>query len=291
LTRLYGLTLPILTAALAVEAIPTIPVLAPDVVPANGIVAAADGTVYFIDTFHDTVWRIQPGGAVSAFLPGRGSRSLQIDGESNLYGMRDVADGRLALWRADPTGFVSDVSPAPDRRGYAFGAGVEGGLLELAERRPQVGVIGAVTRTPGDDLIITAGAAVRRICPRGIVTTVAAGDPLLRPRFSLLGRLFGEREPHLTGVAVAANGDVLVANAARGVVVRVTADGDVQPVLSSDPGWTPSGVATAGGQIYVLEYGRGVRVRRLTDAGSQLVLHLRPPRPLAWTPSFGRLGG
>jgi hypothetical protein len=305
--RLYGITIPLLLVA--VEAIPTIPML-PPVSLTSGIVAGDDGTVYFADSFHNTVWQISPGGRVSPFLTGRSGRSLQLDDRGNIYGTHQEQRGRVALWRADPAGLVTELhrtSLWPDHN-HAFAVGDGGRIIGWSGGRRRSGVqlwrgepdsqqllagsawgfrdgrgdaarffaIGAMAHTATGDLIVTSGATVRRICRDGVVTTIAADDPLLLPRTNLLSRLFGQRESHLSGVAHAANGDIYVANSARGTLVRIGSDGRTSNALVSEAGWTPTGVAVApGGVVYVLEYGAGVRVRRLGDGPDQFMAHVR----------------
>jgi sugar lactone lactonase YvrE len=270
--RLYGITIPLLLVAF--EAIPTIPMLFPASSTASGIVAADDGTVYFADSFHNMVWQIQPGGRVTPFVTGRSSRWLQIDDRGNIYGTRLEQRGRVVLWRADPAGVVTDlhrVSLMADHN-HAFAVADGGRIIGWSGSF----AIGAMAHTATGDLIVTSGATVRRICRDGVVTTVAAGHPLLQPRKNLLTRLFGQPVSHLSGVALAGNGDIYVANSARGTVVRIDRSGGVSNALVSDAGWTPTGVAIAGGSVvYVLEYGAGVRVRRLSDGAGELMAHVR----------------
>lgn len=300
----------------ATSAIPTIPTVSPAPPVTNGIAVADDGTVYFSDSFNSTVWRLLPGGGLHAFVTGRAGRSLQVDAQGTLYGTDHPQRGRVTLWSADTSGLVTEMPRVSlgdshnhtfvigDRGeviGWSGGGRRNGARLWRAEQHRQQLVagsdwgfrdghgaharffaIGSMTRTADGELIVTSGSTVRRIDALGTVTTIAAGDALLRPRQTLLGRLFGESESHLTGVAVTATGDIYVANSARGTLVRVGRDGLVRDVLLSDSGWTPTGVATSSdGSLYVLEYGAGVRVRRITEGTVQVVAQLRPPRAVA----------
>jgi hypothetical protein len=106
--RLFNFVLPALIAAGA--AIPTIPTVKPGGPPTTGIVAAADGTVYFVDSFHQTVWRVATNGEKTPFVTGRNGRSLQIDEDGFIYGTHEEEKGQLILWRADPSGNVRSPS-------------------------------------------------------------------------------------------------------------------------------------------------------------------------------------
>ena len=52
----------------------------------SGIVAGAEGTLYFVDSFTNTVWRLRPGKVLTPFITGRNGRALQMDAEGNIYG-------------------------------------------------------------------------------------------------------------------------------------------------------------------------------------------------------------
>jgi sugar lactone lactonase YvrE len=294
--------------------IPTIPTLQPPGPPTTGIVAAADGTVYFVDSYHNTVWRMQPGRGTTAFVTGRNGRSLQIDDEGNIYGThRD--GGRLRTWRADGLGNVVEVTrtEVPEQSGHAFILDEDGELIGWTGANRRSGIrlwrarehqrhlvaggewgyrdgsgvqarfqsIGGMALTSDGELLVTSGATVRRVGADGSVSTIAAGDPLLKPR-GFLARLVGDGQGHLTGIAEGDDGSIYVANTGRGAVVRIDPDGSTQDIATSANGWMPTGVASAHGALYILEYGTGVRVRRITsDGASSIVAHVRPDRGLA----------
>lgn len=302
-------------STLADDDIPTIPTLQPPGPPTTGIVAAADGTVYFVDSFQNTVWRVQPGRAAAPFVTGLNGRSLQIDESGNIYGTHHEK-GRVRSWRADASGRVVEISrtEVPDEAGHAYVLDGDGELIGWSGTSRRSGVrlwrarehqrqlvaggewgyrdgagvdaqfqhIGGMALTSGGALLVTSGATVRRVGADGSVSTIAAGDPLLKPRGSLLSRLIGESQRHLSGIAQGDDGSIYVANTGRGTVVRICADGTTQDIATSDDGWIPTGVAAANGMIYVLEYGAGVRVRRITpDGAGMVVAHVRPDRGYA----------
>lgn len=311
--KLHTLAVPLIIASSG--AIPTIPVLGPAEPLTSGIVATGNGTVYFVDSFNETVWRLQPGSALEAFVTGRNGRSLCYDGDGHVYGTHEDAAGRIIVWRADGSGRVVDMTqPHMPQYGHAFVveddgeviatsgtgrrtgvrlvrssddeheviAGGEMGFRDGAGRHARFLPIGGMTRTPDGDLLVTSGASIRRVAADGTVHTIAKGERLLKPRHSFLARIFGDTHGHLMGIAVGAHGEIYVANTARNAVIRIQRNGSADEIVRSDRGWTPTGVATANGALYVLEYGRGVRVRRIDPSGAvSIVAHVKPDHAVA----------
>ncbi|HEX2165906.1 MAG TPA: hypothetical protein VHG09_01590, partial [Longimicrobiales bacterium] len=96
MNRLYSITVPLLLASSgAIPTIPTIPTLGPPGPLTSGIVAMEDGTVYFVDSFSDVVWRLQPGNSLSVFVSGRNGRVLCTDDHGHLYGTHRDESGRM----------------------------------------------------------------------------------------------------------------------------------------------------------------------------------------------------
>ena len=324
MNRLYSLTAPLLIAAAgAIPAIPTIPTLGGPGPLTSGIVALDDGTVFFVDSFSHTVWRLQPGTSLDPFVTGRNGRSLCMDADGHLYGTHEDESGRITTWRADGNGNVVNVAQTEAPSGHTFIveedgaivasrgsgrrtgvrlvrtahddhhhellAGGEMGFRDGAGSHAQFFPIGGMTRTPEGDLLVTSGTAIRRVGPDGKVRTIAKGERLLKPRYAFLARIFGEVHGHLSGIAVGVHGDIYVANSARSAVIRIDRYGSAEELVTAEDGWTPTGVATAGGSLYILEYGHGVRVRRIDANGTLSTMALVPPdRTVAAAVTFGR---
>ena len=277
MNRLYSFAIPLLIASsggvtsydgvASIPTIPTIPTLATPGSPASGIVALDDGTVYFVDTFSSTVWRLQQGAPLDAFVSGRNGRTLHVDHGGRIYGTHEDEDGRVVTWRVDAKGRMDELPhPAVPQYGHPF-----------------------VVEDDGD-VLRTAGASIERVSRNGAVQTIARGERLLKPRHAFLARLFGQVHGHLTSIAVGASGEIYVANSARNAVIRIDRDGSADEVVRSDDGWTPTGVAAAGGMLYILEYGRGVRVRRIDGSGTlSTVALVKRERPVAAAALPGRL--
>lgn len=147
-------------------------------------------------------------------------------------------------------------------------AGRHGALEKIAEgfaaRQGQA-------RAPDGSLWAVDGARLRRIAPDGRVATVG-GDPL--------GGVSHGEPPRLRGVALRPDGSALVADYDHHCIREVKPDGRVSVLFRSGLLWSPSGVATAGGAVYLLEsrpesvsapleaLGSAVRVRRIAPDGS-----------------------
>lgn len=309
MNQLYSFAVPLLIAASG--AIPTIPTLGGPGPLTSGIVALESGTVYFVDSFSHVVWRLRPGSSLDAFVTGRNGRSLCMDGDGHLYGTHEDVSGLITTWRADESGNVVNIAQTEAPTGHTFIVEEDGAIVASRGSGKRTGVrlvrtahdhhhhellaggemgfrdgvggnakffpIGGMTRTPEGDLLVTSGTAIRRVGPDGQVKTIAKGERLLKPRYPFLARIFGEVHGHLSGIAVGSNGEIYVANSARDAVVRINRDGSAQDIVKAEEGWTPTGVATAGGSLYILEYGHGVRVRRIDPDGTLWIMALVPP--------------
>lgn len=284
--RLHGLAFPALLLTVTAGFIPTIPTLAPGPLPGSGIAAATDGSIFFADRYNDVVWRLVPGGVPEVFLRGGAGGVLQVDARGSVYGTYQPRGGPLVLWRAESGAAVAQGTGVPGIDGSRplFAIGDDGAVIGWRSA-PGGGSASAMTVAPDGSLLVATGSSVQRRCRDGRLTTLASGDPLLRPRRTLLSRVFGDPGNHLTGLAATAGGDVYVVNSARATVVRITQEGGVHAVAASENGWTPTGVAAApGGVVYVLEYGAGVRVRRISEGNARVVALVRPTRALAARP-------
>jgi hypothetical protein len=64
----------------------------------------------------------------------------------------------------------------------------------------------------------------------------------------------GGDAPSLRGLGVDARGTVYAAATGCRCVIKITADGHVETILKAQAPWSPTGVALAGGDVFVLEY-------------------------------------
>jgi hypothetical protein len=61
-------------------------------------------------------------------------------------------------------------------------------------------------------------------------------------------------KPHIRSLSIDTNGDVHAAAIGCRAVLRITASGQLTPVLRAESPWSPSGVAISAGNLYVMEY-------------------------------------
>jgi sugar lactone lactonase YvrE len=247
--RLFSVTLPLLAAVGAGDALPTIPILNGPGPDGDGIVATTDGTLYFADSFNNVVWQMRPGEEPRTFVRGR-SGGLRVDDQGNVYGIHVRGRNDSVLWRARPDGSVTDVATTTSSDSRVLNR------LRALAGRPRLQL--------GPDR------SIQRVGLDGRITTVATDVRLLDAGGGVLRRIFGSR-PHLTGMDEDERGVIYVANAARRMIVRITPDGNAETVYTLDAGWTPAGVVAVGGSVFVLEHGQGVRVRRIAGTGGDIV--------------------
>ena len=277
--------------------------------PGTGIAVDRQGRVYFTDL--KTIWRWEPDGRLTAVVEGKHSHAIRVNADGILEGEHLTYEAFrekwwTSSWRLEADGSVRDTVPATEGFPFLFTPAVAddgtryyarvdnnrrdvseihrrtpdgrtelvaGGAYGYADgvgRQARFGPIGALAVGPGGELYVTDEVSIRKLTPGGRVTTLARGGRLLKP--NLFGRFLGGRSGKMMGLAVDARGNVFAANYGGGRVVRVTPSGQVTSALESHGAWAPSGVALSGDDLYVLEYGNGVRVRRLRADGSVATL-------------------
>lgn len=276
-----------LTAALAFAA------LATDALahPPWGIAADGRGLVYF--SALETVWKIDERGRLSPFRPGvagRHTHELTLDDEGNIYGedlTYEPAGERwiTAAWKITPAGEFSyllaptDSPPRGtsiwrDREGNTYSVQSDNPAHELLllkrdpagrvsllfgdkasfERSRQVILynVGGTAFGPDGALYFTDRSDIFKVARDGTVNTLARG---------VAGAATTDKpkDVHghggLLGLAVDAQGFVYAADMENRRVLKVMQDGAVSTVHTSEGNWMPTGVACAGGGVYVLEFG------------------------------------
>jgi sugar lactone lactonase YvrE len=270
--------------------------------PGSGIAVDAQGRIFFIDT-GEGVWVVEADGRLrshdgppfhwmaidpaSAFgstrfehLPSSDMRAMGRDPmvllssdfpitvgtDGALYYPEPGRDRRLHMVRLAPSGERRDLAVLP--------AMSDGGSLQW---------LNGVAAGPDGSVYYSENRSVRKIAASGAITTVASGIDM--PDCDALDHLPPGFAPYLRGLAVAADGTVYAAANGCRAVLRIGADAKPVPVLRTEAPWSPTAVAVAGADVYVLEYlhtdeeevaDRKVwvpRVRRLAeDGGVTLVI-------------------
>jgi hypothetical protein len=258
--------------------------------PGSGIVVDRRGTVYFVDT-GGGVWAIDPAGKLA---PRGGPRFhwMAIDEGARPSGARlpSIPGGEVTAVGANPTLLVSsDVPIAVGRDGtlYYPEFGHDGRLRILGFTRSGVANVRAILPSKGlkwinglaiaadGSLYYTEDKAIRKVDPRGVVSTVAMNVAV--PGCVRIPGNEPGTEPYLRGLAVAPDGTIFVAASGCGVVLKVTPGGAIATVLRTSSPWSPTAVAVSPSGLYVLEYIHTVvedrqawvpRVRKVLPNGS-----------------------
>lgn len=240
--------------------------------PGAAIAVAGDGRVYFVDT----------GGGI--FVIERDRRVVRLEGPAFHWFAFDP-HGRFQKtpWPAIPGAEFRSVGvhptlvlssdfpvtigtdgkfyyPERSRNGRIRVVGIEpSGAKAIRATLPLVQSGGEVVSWlnglaagPDGTLYYTEDAAVKKIDRHGRVSTLAT--LVVIPNCTPVPGIGAEVRPYLRGLAVAADGSVYVAASGCGAVLRIDSRGNTRTVLRAKAPWSPTAVAIANGDIYVLEY-------------------------------------
>lgn len=155
--------------------------------------------------------------------------------------------GRIRLERMKPGGSKSVfLDNAIDPRIARKGGRHEGGVLAIASASNGL-------------LYVSDGASVWSITAQGTVSSVAENINVPNCPTDLPAEL---PKPHIRSLAVDTNGDIYAAAIGCRVVLRITAKGQIAPVLKAESPWSPCAVAVANGELFVMEYDNTIAERR-----------------------------
>jgi hypothetical protein len=242
--------------------------------PGSGIAVDAQGQVYFVDT-GEGVWKLDSRGRLT-LINKLAFHWMALDKNGEFA--KSPALGNFdsgSFERITPAGSVPALIISSD---YPVAVGEDGGLYyvpnnntgrrELARRMPNgQRTVFAVLPTPATpepmlwvngiaacadgSLYITDNDAVRKVDRNGTVSTFRdairvadCSDPL--PDAPQL--------PYLRGLAVAQGGTIYAAANGCRAVIAIPTKGPVKTLLKSEAPWSPTGIATSGSEVYVLEY-------------------------------------
>ena len=116
--------------------------------------------------------------------------------------------------------------------------------------RHEGGVL-AIASGPKGFLFVSDGASIWSVDSRGAVSSVAENITVPGCPSDLPPEL---PKPHIRSLAVDASGDVYAAAIGCRAVLRITATGRIAPVLRAEKPWSPSAVAVANGDLFVMEF-------------------------------------
>jgi sugar lactone lactonase YvrE len=243
----------------------------------NGVVVDASGSLYVADSNNCAIRRVSVSGGVGTVSTFAGTSPLgsadspnaqfnypaavAVDAAGNAY-VCDTSNDTIR--KVSPAGTVTTLAGSPGKWGFADGAG------GAARFNLPVGI---AVDLAGTLYVVDGGnAAVRRITPAGIVTTLAGGptgSPDGQDQFS---------EP--SGIAVDAGGNVYMCGQADYTIRRIDPSGNVT-ILAGSPGvagwvdgtgsaarfYSPAGMAIdSTGNLFVAEP-LNHTVRKVTPAG------------------------
>lgn len=236
--------------------------------PPTGIVATRQGEIYFADSGAG-VWKRDPNGRLT-LLESTAMQSLALDVEGSFTEASLDPIQRVTAKGAAPALLAGDETPVTvSDDGHLFYATSANGQVEIVRLRPngerfvvaslpvnpkdrKLRAVNGIAAGPGNAIYLTGNHAIRRVTPRGEVTTIAG--PLNPAGCEAIPAIKKDWRPYLTGIAVDTNGTAYVAATGCGTVLKVTPDGKVSTIHKTQPPWTPTGIAISRGDLYVLEY-------------------------------------
>ena len=255
--------------------------------PGSAIAVAADGRVYFVDTGR------------GVFVIERDGRIVRHDGPAFHWFTFDSANRFArtpwphmpgAEFRSAGSLILSSDYPAAIGRDGAFYHPFFSGRLQLMRITPDgtrtvhatlpgsVQWLNGLTAAPDGSFYYSEDRAVRKIDPRGNVTTVVENVSV--PNCVSIPNLNPSEGPDLRGLTLAPDGTLYVAASGCGALLKITR-GRVEPILRMHAPWSPTAVAIANGELYVLEYLHTAsdnrvewipRVRKIRRDGTQIML-------------------
>lgn len=268
--------------------------------PGAAIAVAKDGTVYFVDT-GGGVFSIEAGGrTVRRDGPAFHWFAFDPDGRFRKTPWPSMRDAEFRSAGVSPTLVLSSDFPVTigvDGKFY-YPAGSNGRVRIMAiepsgatttratlpplRRAGQtITWLNGLASASDGSLFYTEDRAIRKIDRRGQISTVV--DNVAVPDCAAIPGTESGVGPYLRGLAVAADGTIYVAAAGCGAVLRVDAKGQVRTVLRASAPWSPTAVAVAGRDLYVLEY-----LHTASDNRAEWIPRIRK---LSGTGSISTLGG
>lgn len=240
--------------------------------PGSGIAVTSDGRVFFVDT-------------------GRGIFSIERDGRVvhhdgppfHWFAFDPTSAFRQTRWPSIPNGELRAVGQRPtlvmssdlpvaigtDGKFY-YPERIDGDLVRINGVAPSgvksaravlppvqsagrtVPWVNGLAAGPNGSLYYTENKTVRKIDANGRVSVIAANVAV--PNCTVIPQMGPELRPYLRGMAVTADGTVYVAATGCGALLKIAPRGAASVVLRTSAPWSPTAVAVANGEIYVLEY-------------------------------------
>lgn len=240
--------------------------------PGSAIAAGRDGRIYFVDTGAGVFSADASGRVVRREGPAFHWFALDPDGRFLKTPWPSMPGAEFRAAGTSPTVVLSSDYPVTiggDGK-FTFPEGRGGDRVRLVAVDPSgarsvratlpvirrggeaVPWLNGLAAGPGGSLYYTEDRAIRKVDARGQVSTVV--ENVAVPKCAAIPGAEAVAGPDLRGLAVAGDGTVYVAASGCGAVLKVDPKGQVLTVLTSEAPWSPTGVALAGNDVYVLEY-------------------------------------
>ena len=262
--------------------------------PGAAIAVSKDGVVYFVDTGAG-VFSIEKNGRVVR-REGPAFHWFALDPQSRFRKTRwaSMPNAEFHSAGVNPTVVLSSDFPvvigADGKFYYPDGTGdrvrivaidpsgarsVRATLPPLRRAGQTITWLNGLAFGPDGSLYYTEDRAIRKIDQRGRVSSVVTN--LTVPNCAAIPGTEPATGPYLRGLAVSADGSIYVAASGCGAVLRVDPKGRVSTVLRASTPWSPTAVAVAGREVYVLEYLHTAsdnrqewipRVRKISSSGA-----------------------
>jgi hypothetical protein len=160
---------------------------------------------------------------------------LTVGNDGALYYPELAPDDRLKILRLEPSGAHTVMATLP--------ASTEGSALRW---------VNGMAAGPDGSIYYTENKAVRKVSQQGTVSTLAGNVSV--PDCSPIPGADAHLGAFLRGLAAGPDGTLYVAASGCSALLKITARGEITPVLRASSPWSPTGVAVAQDSVYVLEY-------------------------------------
>jgi sugar lactone lactonase YvrE len=255
--------------------------------PGAGIIVDPQGEVLFTDTGAG-IWKIDNHGQLTR-ISKYPYHWIALDPDGSFSEANNSLFRRLTPRGAKPAVLISDDRPIViGRDGNLYHAACHYSGPLLVTRVEPSGDKFVLAEVPGDNY-------TTRLCPVNGITMAADGavyfaemqtvtkvskegavagafGPITVPDCAAVPGVAEGWKPYLRGLAVGGDGSVYVAASGCGAVLKISPSGAITTVLKADSPWSPTAVALAGSDLYVLEY-----------------LHTNGKKPRDWQPRVRKL--
>lgn len=208
----------------------------------TGIDVDREGRVYFTDTIHNRIWRLDPDGKLMPLAHDMHLDFLIVADDGNVYLIDDRA------WRLTPQGELTELlrsTEIPKTIAWAFAFDERGNVIGP---QPRFGKVNAAAIGPdGSIYALDQEQHIQKVGPDGAVSALPHSEEAC---YAEGGE---EKRQRIMGLAVDSESNVYVANYWKRSVFKLTPQGTITAVLISRWPWVPVGVAATSTDVYVIE--------------------------------------